>query len=45
MKGLKLQRGARSPVIRNEEYESIFKLYEEPQLADTLSKYPFRFRV
>ena len=42
MKGLKLQRGTRSSIVRNEEYESIFKLYQEPHLADTLSKYPFR---
>ena len=44
MKGLKLQGGAKSSVVRNEEYESIFKLYQEPQLVDTLSKYPFRIR-
>ena len=42
MKGLKLRGGARSSVVRSEEYDSIFKLYQEPNLADTLSKYPFR---
>ena len=42
MRGLKLQLGARSSIVRNEEYESIFRLYQEPHLADTLSKYPFR---
>ena len=42
MKGLKLQRGTRSSIVCNEEYDSILKLYQEPQLADTLSKYPLR---
>ena len=34
MKGLKLRGGARSSVVRSEEYDSIFKLYQEPNLAD-----------
>ena len=43
MKGLKLQYGSKSQVVRNKEYESIWKLYDdESTRSDTLQKYPFR---
>lgn len=43
MKGLKLQSGSKSQVVRNNEYDSIRKLYEEQNIrSDTLQKYPFR---
>ena len=43
VKGLTLQYGSKSQVVRNKEYESIGKLYDdESTRSDTLQKYPFR---
>ena len=39
-----MQGGAKSSLVRNDEHESIFKSYQEPQLVHTLSKYSFRIR-
>ena len=44
MKGMDLHYGSRAVIVRNDEYESVVKLYLGDQLNETLSKYPFRMR-